>query len=168
MGTRRWLAVAVTTVCAGVLGVAAPAWAAPAAPAAPASPAVTLPTCQIASPENITGAALVNNQIVNGTWHYSTGVACTANIADIALYEELDFNGIKVDSKLKGFTGVARPLDAITSNVACSVCSGTWVFKWGQILKALPGFMFTTPPTGCVVLQNGLYQVCVQTRTVTL
>jgi hypothetical protein len=170
MRARHQLAVVVSTVCAAVLGVGVLGVAAPAAAvaAAPGVVRVTAPLCQIASPENITGAMFVNNQFVNGTWHYSTGVACTSNIGDIALYEELDLNGTKVDSKLKGFTGAPHNLDAITSNVPCAVCNGTWVFKWGQILKAPAGFNFTSPPTGCVLLQSGLYQLCVQTRTVTL
>ncbi|MDQ1398108.1 MAG: hypothetical protein QOF81_733 [Acidimicrobiaceae bacterium] len=167
MRARHPLAVVLSAACALVLGVAGPAAASVGHRSALA--VVAPPACQIASPENITGAMLVNNQIVNGTWKYSTGVACGGSaLADIALYEELDFNGVKVDSKLKNFTGVARNLDAITSSVHCNVCNGTWLFKWGQILQAPSGFMFTNPPAGCVVLQNGLYQLCVQTKTVVL
>ncbi len=169
MRIRYSLAMVVSTVCAVALtgmglGGAAVASAAP----APALMSVAVPTCQLASPETINGVQFVNGQFVNGTWTYSTGVACTANLGDIALYEELDLNGVKVHSKLKNFTGVARPLDAITANVPCSVCNGTWVFKWGQILKAPAGFMFTGAMAGCVILQSGLYELCVQTRTVTL
>src|ERR1700722_9039793 len=58
--------------------------------------AVVAPMCQIGSPESITGVQFVNGQFDNGTWTYSTGAACTSNVADMALYEELDFNGTKV------------------------------------------------------------------------
>jgi hypothetical protein len=170
MRVRYPLAVILSTVCAVALtGLGLGGAAVASAASAPALTSVTVPTCQLASPETITGVQFVNNQFVNGTWKYSTGVACTANLGDIALYEELDLNGVKVDSKLKNFTGVARNLDAITSSVPCAVCNGTWVFKWGQILKAPSGgFMFTGALPGCIILQSGLYELCVQTKTVTL
>lgn len=163
MPARRPLALVLSAVCTVLLGLAGTTTASAAPRVARA-----LPTCQLASPEKFTGAMLSNNQVINGTWTYSTGAACTSNVADIALYEELDLNGTKVDSKLKNFTGVPRQLDAITSTFHCAVCNGTWVFKWGQILQAPAGVMFTGPPAGCVVLSNGLYQVCVQTKTVTI
>jgi hypothetical protein len=149
-----------------VLGLAAPAAASSNHPTVVSA---VPPACQIASPEDITGAMFVNNQIVNGNWKYSTGVACAGSaVADIALYEELDFNGTKIDSRLRNFTGVARNLDAITSTVHCNVCNGTWLFKWGQIIKAPSGFMFSSPPSSCIVLQNGLYELCVQTKSINL
>jgi hypothetical protein len=160
MRLRGVLAVVMGAVCVVVMGVAAPAGAAPkAAPGA---------TCQIADPENITGAMFVNNQFVNGTWNYATGVKCGFQAADIALFEQLNLNGNKVDSKLLGFTGVPRVADAILSQHTCAVCTGTWQFLWGQIVKAPTGFTFTSPPSGCVTVQNGVYLVCVQTKTVTV
>src|SRR5215472_16414518 len=85
-------AVSLTAAC--LLG-----WAPPAG-ASGRLAAVVDPGCITGSVENMLGAQLVNNQIVNGTWRYATGVACGgSNVADIALYEELDFNGVKVDSK---------------------------------------------------------------------
>ncbi len=84
-------------------------------------------------------------------------------------YEQLDLNATLVSSKTKGFTGVARDLDAITATFHCASCDGTWLFKWGQILEA-PGRRRCSSPRrpGCVVLDSGLYEVCVQTKTVTL
>jgi hypothetical protein len=126
------------------------------------------PTCNITDPENITGVSFVNNQFVNGTWNYATGVSCNLRVADIALFEQLNLNGTKVDSKLKNFTGVPHSSDAILSQHACAVCNGTWTFLWGQIIEAQSGVMFTSAPTGCVTLQNGLFLVCVETKTVTI
>jgi hypothetical protein len=167
MRPRHRFAVVLFAVSAVVLAVAAPAIAS-AAPLA-AKAAATTPMCDLASPEAINGAQFVNNETVNGTWTYSTGVACASgNLADIALYEQVDFNGAKVSSLLKGFTGVARDLDAITTTYHCAVCTGTWLFEWGQILKAPAGLSFVSPPAGCVVVDSGLYEVCVQTKTVTL
>jgi hypothetical protein len=161
---RHPLAVVVSVACSAVLALASPAIAVPLS-----HPTTAGPTCELASPEGITGAQLVNDQTVNGTWTYSTGVACTSgNLADIALYEQLDYNGTEVNSMLKGFTGVARDLDAITSTYHCAVCNGTWMFEWGQILKAPAGVMFVTPPAGCVLSDGGVYEICVETKTVTL
>jgi hypothetical protein len=163
MRFRASLAVAVASFCAIVLGVAAPAGAAVRAPNA-----ATAASCRAISPENITGAQLVNNQIVHGTWTYATGVLCSSNVTDIALYEELDFNGTKVNSKTKGFTGTPHRTDAIQSQYVCAACNGTWKFVWGQIIQAPSGFTFTSPPTGCVLVQGGVYLFCVETKTVTL
>jgi len=156
-------------VLTGLLGWAVPAAALPArSGGSAAGSSVTVPVCQIGSPETITGAQFVNSQFVNGTWSYATGVACTSNLADIALYEELDLNGTKVDSRTEGFTGTARDIAAITSSYFCAECNGTWLFKWGQILKAPSGLMFTSASAGCVLLDSGIYEACVQTKTVTL
>lgn len=148
-----------------VIGVASPAGA-----SVRSAPAVTTagPTCHVYDPEANTGATLVNNQLVNGLWTYATGVQCTSNVADIALYEELDLNGTKVDSKYQGFTGVARKADAILKQTPCPVCNGTWKFTWAQVIQATSGFNFVSPPAGCVLMGNGLYLVCVETKVVTL
>ena len=148
------VATAVSATCLLVLGVATPAFATPSLVAAVA----TGPVCQISSPASIAG----------GVWTYSTGAICTSNVADMVFYEELDRNGVKVDSKLKGLTGVARSSDAITSSYACSPCTGTWVVKWGQILKAPANTMFVNPSAGCIVLIQGQYQLCVQIKTIVL
>lgn len=189
MRPRHPLAIVVSAACLVMVALAGPATAVPLAHAALLGNAVRLgdtaalgdavtlgqaaaastPMCVIASPENIVGAQFVDNQTVNGTWTYSTGVACsTGNLADIALYEELDFNGTKVNSQLKNFTGVPRNLDAITLSFHCAVCTGTWKFLWGQVMKAPTGFLFVTPPSGCILVNNGAYELCVQTKTVTL
>jgi hypothetical protein len=156
------------TLCIALVAWATPAAAGPASRGAPAIASAAVPNCQVGSPESIGGVNFVNGIFENGTWSYATGVACTANIADIALYEQLDFNGAKVNSAFKGFTGSARDIDAIISSYACSSCNGTWLFIWGQIMKAPSGISFTSPPSGCVVEDSGLYEVCVQTKSVTL
>lgn len=167
MRPRHPLVVALATACTLVLAFASPVAAGSSRPQA--LRVATAPQCIFAALENITGATLVNNQIVNGTWKYSNGAACSGSpLADIALYEELDFNGVKVDSKFKGFTGMPRNLDAITSSVHCNVCNGTWFFKWGQVIVAPSGFMFTNPTAGCVLQQNGLYELCAETKAVVL
>jgi len=158
----RPMAVTFLAVTAVLLGLASPAGAVATRTAA------TVPACTIASPEKISGAEFENGQFVNGTWTYSTGVACTADIGDIALYEELDFNGVKVNSKSQGFTGVPKDVAVITSTYFCAQCNGTWLFKWGQILEAPAGFTFTTAQAGCVLAYSGLIEECVQTRTVVL
>lgn len=155
-------------LCVALLGWAAPAAAGPASGAVPATVSATVPNCQVGSPESLGGVQFVNGTFENGTWSYATGVACTNNIADIALYEQLDFNGKKVNSAFKGFTGTARDIDAIVSSYPCSTCNGTWLFIWGQIMKAPSGVAFTSPPSGCVVEDGGVYEVCVQTKSVTL
>ncbi len=67
----RSLAVVTSAACALVLGVFGLAGVATAAPPRPSATVVNGPTCTIASPETITGATFVNNQFVNGTWHYA-------------------------------------------------------------------------------------------------
>lgn len=165
MRSRHPLAAVVTIATAALLALASPAIAAPFTQRV----AAAVPMCVIASPESIVGAQFTNNQTVNGTWKYSTGVACSSgNLADIALFEQLELNGTKVDSQLKNFTGVPRALDAITSLFHCAVCTGTWLFEWGQVMKAPAGLLFVTPPAGCFLVDGGVYEVCVQTKTVTL
>jgi len=167
MRVRGPLAVALISICTVVIGVAAPAGASTRTRTTTVTTTAG-PTCHIYDPEAITGAMLVNNQLVNGTWIYATGVQCTSEVGDIALYEELDFNGTKVDSKYQPFTGVARSKDAILKQTPCAVCNGTWKFVWAQVIKATSGFSFVNPPMGCVLYGNGLYLVCVETSTVTL
>lgn len=164
MPARRLLPVAVTFVCVLVMGVVGPAVGAGAVERT-TEPG---PTCQIADPETIVGAMFVNGQFVNGTWDYATGVGCSSNVADIALFEQLDLNGTKVNSAIKGFTGVARKADAILSQFPCTSCDGTWEFIWGQVVEAPTGTSFVSAPSGCVLEQSGHYLVCVQTKTVTL
>jgi hypothetical protein len=161
MGRR--LAFVVALLSTVLVGVAAPAGAAGTARVVAAAT-----MCHIYDPENITGSMFVNNQIVNGTWNYATGVQCPFKVADMALYEQLNRNGTKVDSMLKNFNGVARQADAILSEYHCAVCNGTWTFTWGQILKAPVGLTWASPPSGCITEQNGLYLACVQTTSVTL
>ena len=169
MRSVRSLALVLAGLVVLVTGVAAPAGAAGQAGASGlGGVTVAGPTCNITAPENITGVSFVNNQFVNGTWNYAAGVSCDLRVADIALFEQLNLNGTKVDSKLKNFTGVPRRSDAILSQHACAVCNGTWTFLWGEIIQAQSGVLFTTPPTGCVILRNGLFLVCVETKTVTL
>ncbi|MDQ6615300.1 MAG: hypothetical protein M3083_11275 [Actinomycetota bacterium] len=167
MPTRHRFALVAAAAWVVSLGLASPARAV-VPETATAPKAAAAPACQIASPESFSGAMFVNNQIVNGRWTYATGIACTSNLGDIALYQELDFNGTKVDSRSRPFTGVARPYDAIAAFVHCAVCNGHWHFVWGQALKAPSGFTFTNPIAGCVVVANGAYQLCVQTKDVTL
>ncbi|MGH9127226.1 MAG: hypothetical protein ACRDZ8_21265 [Acidimicrobiales bacterium] len=151
--------------CAMIVGTVA---AAVPASALTSTQSVVTPTCDIASPESIKGAQFMNGSFVNGTWSYATGAGCTSDVADMALYEQLDFNGTKVDSKYKGFTGVPRSLDAIISSYFCATCNGTWTFIWAQVLEASSGATWASPPAGCINEDNALFRVCVETKTVTL
>ena len=146
-----------------VIGMAAPARA-----DVLSAPQVVTPTCQIGSPESLSGTQFVNGSFVNGTWTYATGAGCTSDIADMALYEELDFNGTKVNSKYKGFTGMARSLDAIVTSYFCATCNGTWRFIWAQVLEAPSGVTWASAPAGCINEDANRFRVCVEIKTVTL
>jgi hypothetical protein len=147
-------------VAVGLIGLVV-AGAAPAG-ATPRAPATTVPTCSIATPHGLIGSSFLNGKTVNGTWYYAVGVVCNANVGDIALYDEIDYQGMKVESHTKGFTGTPHSQDNEGYfPVPCAVCSGTWTFVTGEILKAPAGFTWVSSG-GCVALSSGLYLFCVQ------
>jgi hypothetical protein len=170
----RPLAAVVFAACALLLGLATPTVAS-AAPAQPrvatvgaVAAVVAAPACVTAGLESLSNTAFINGQFLHGTWTYATGISCSAPQADLALGEVLQHNGVRVASKFKGFTGVARSIDAITQSVRCAVCNGTWLITWAQVMKAPSGTLFSTPPAGCTLVQGGAYEQCVETKTVTL